>query len=209
MKLTKYRHACFTVEKEGKVLVVDPGEFSTDFIAPENVVAVVITHEHPDHFDPEHLAEIIDKNPEALILAPHSISDKLEAFNHQAVNASEAVEVGPFSLAFRGGQHATIHDDIPTIENIGMLINELLYYPGDSFVLPGQPIDTLLLTAGAPWMKISEAMNFLSAIQPRLAVPTHDAILSIEGQEIADRLLGSTAQNIGCEYKRLETPIDI
>ena len=25
MKLTKYEHACFTVEKDGKLLVVDPG----------------------------------------------------------------------------------------------------------------------------------------------------------------------------------------
>lgn len=209
MKLTKYRHACFTVEKDGKVLVVDPGGFSTDFIAPENVIAVVITHEHPDHFDAEHLAEIMDKNPEATIFAPHSISDKLEAFNHQAVDPSEAIDVAPFSLTFHGGQHAAIHEDIPRIENVGVLINDLLYYPGDSFVLPGKSVDTLLLPASAPWMKIGEAMNFLGAVKPRLAVPTHDAILSVEGQEIADRLLGGAAETIGCEYTRLEAPIEI
>ena len=209
MKLTKYRHACFTVEKDGKVLVVDPGGFSTDFIAPENVVAVIITHEHPDHFDPEHVAEIMDKNPEAVILAPHSISDKLEAFNHQPVKAGEAITTGPFTLTFHGGQHATIHEKFPPLENVGVLINDLIYYGGDSFVLPGQPVDTLLLPASAPWMKISDAMNFLSALKPRLAIPTHDAILSIEGQEIADRLLGGAAQEIGCEYKRPETPIQI
>jgi L-ascorbate metabolism protein UlaG (beta-lactamase superfamily) len=209
MKLTKYRHACFTVQENDKVLVIDPGEFSTDFIAPENVVAVVITHEHPDHFDPERLAEIMDKNPSALVLAPHSISDKLEAFNHQAVTAGEMLEVEPFSLAFHGGQHATIHADIPSIENVGIVINDLIYYPGDSFTLPGQAIDTLLLPASAPWMKISEAINFLEAIKPRLAIPTHDAILSLEGQGIADRLLGMAAQNIGSEYKRLETSVEI
>ena len=27
MKLTKYRHACFTVEKDSKLLIVDPGGF--------------------------------------------------------------------------------------------------------------------------------------------------------------------------------------
>ena len=209
MKLTKYRHACFTVEKDGKILVVDPGGFSTDFIAPENVIAVVITHEHPDHFDVEHLAEIMDKNPEAIIFAPHSISDKLEALNHQAVGANEAVEIVPFSLTFHGGQHAIIHENIPTIENVGVLINDLVYYGGDSFVLPGQPVDTLLLPVSAPWLKASEAMNFLSTVKPRLAVPTHDAILSIEGQEIADRILGGMAKNIGCEYTRLETSIQI
>lgn len=209
MKLTKYRHACFTVEEGRKVLVVDPGGFSTDFIAPESVVAVVITHEHPDHFDPERLAEIMDKNPEAIILAPHSISDRLEAFSHQAVTAGETIEAGPFTLAFHGGQHATIHEGIPTIENIGIMINDLIYYPGDSFVLPGQPVDTLLLPASAPWLKASEAMDFLSAVKPRLAIPTHDAILSVEGQEIADRLLGMGAQTTGSEYQRLETSVEI
>lgn len=209
MKLTKYRHACFTVEENGKVLVVDPGAFSTDFIAPSNVVAVIITHEHPDHFDSERLIEIMDKNPEAIVLAPHSISDKLEAFNRRAVTAGETLEVEPFILAFHGGQHATIHADIPPIENVGVVINDLIYYGGDSFTLPSQPVDTLLLPASAPWLKISEVMNFLSTIKPRLAIPTHDAILSIEGQEIADRLLGNTAEGIGCEYKRLETAIEI
>ena len=51
MKLTKYEHACFSVEHDGMTLVVDPGNFTTDFIAPEGVIAVVITHEHSDHFD--------------------------------------------------------------------------------------------------------------------------------------------------------------
>lgn len=209
MKLTKYRHACFTVEDNSKVLVVDPGEFSTDFIAPENVVAVVITHEHPDHFDPEYLTEIMDKNPEAIVFAPHSISDKLEVFNHQPITAGETVSIEPFLFSFHGGKHAVIHDDTPVIENIGVVINDLLYYGGDSFTLPGQPIDTLLLPASAPWMKISEAMNFLEAIKPRLAIPTHDAILSREGQEIADSWLEAAAQKSGSEYRRLEAPIEI
>lgn len=209
MKLTKYRHACFTVEENGQVLIVDPGAFSTDFIAPSNVAVVIITHEHPDHFDPERLAEIMDKNPEAMIFSPHPISDKLEAFNHRPVTAGETVEIGPFSLSFHGGQHATIHEKFPALENVGVLINDLVYYGGDSFTLPGQSVDTLLLPASAPWMKISESMNFLGAVKPRLAIPTHDAILSVEGQEIADRLLGNTAKDIGCDYKRPDATIEI
>ncbi|MDX6252098.1 MAG: hypothetical protein QOF10_5458, partial [Kribbellaceae bacterium] len=30
MKLTKYSHACVTLEKDGKVLLVDPGTFAED-----------------------------------------------------------------------------------------------------------------------------------------------------------------------------------
>ncbi|MFI5212748.1 MAG: MBL fold metallo-hydrolase, partial [Candidatus Saccharimonadales bacterium] len=110
MQLTKYNHACFTVEKDMQLLVVDPGNFSTDFIAPENVVAVVLTHEHADHFDPNLLATIIDKNPEAVIIAHPSITDKIAVFQTRSVEVGDAITIGPFDLAFYGGVHALIHD---------------------------------------------------------------------------------------------------
>jgi len=42
MKITKYGHACLMVEIDGRSLVIDPGVFSTDFVSPDNVDAVVI-----------------------------------------------------------------------------------------------------------------------------------------------------------------------
>ena len=67
MKLTKYLHACFTLEKDDQLLVVDPGIYSTDFIASENIIGVIITHEHSDHFDPDTLARIYNKNPNSTL----------------------------------------------------------------------------------------------------------------------------------------------
>jgi len=209
MKLTKYQHACFTVEEDDKILVVDPGEFSTDFLSPENVVGIVITHQHGDHFDTERLAEIMEKNPEATIFAPASVGTQLEAFGHTTVAAGETVSVGPFELAFHGGIHAVIHESVPVVDNVGVLINQLVYYPGDSLVLPGQAIDTLLVPASAPWLKISEAMNFLAAVKPRLAIPTHDAILSTEGKEVYDWWLKKACDENNTEFLRPENQISI
>lgn len=209
MKLTKYQHACFTLEKDGKLLVVDPGEFSSDFIAPENVTAVIITHQHGDHFDSDRLAEIMDKNPEAVILAPASVHAKIEAFNCQEVSAGESISVGPFELAFHGGKHALIHESVPVVDNIGVLINSLVYYPGDSLTLPGQSVDTLLVPASAPWLKVGEAMNFLATLRPRLAIPTHDAILSTEGKEVYDWWLQKVCDESGITYLRPEGSLEI
>lgn len=205
MKLVNYEHACFTLEDEGNILVVDPGEFSTDFIAPENVVAVVITHEHPDHLDTERLAEIIDKNPEAIIFGPDSVTSKLESLPSHTVTTGDIITAGPFTLAFLGGHHATIHESIAPIPNLGVLINDLVYYPGDSFTLTHSPVDTLALPVAAPWMKISDAMDYLKVMKPRLAFPTHDKILSEEGKMITDRLLTVTAEANNIRYERLET----
>ncbi len=86
-----------------------------------------------------------------------------------------------------------------------MLIDEHLYYPGDSFAIPeGVQIKELALPASAPWLKISEAMNFLAQIKPEFTFPTHDAILSDDGKQLVDRLLGSVASGQNTQYKRLD-----
>src|SRR6478672_8113192 len=55
MRITKFGHACIRLEYDGTVVVVDPGMF-TDPEALDAADAVVITHEHPDHYLPDHLA---------------------------------------------------------------------------------------------------------------------------------------------------------
>jgi L-ascorbate metabolism protein UlaG (beta-lactamase superfamily) len=209
MKLTKYDHACFTVQKDGQLLVIDPGNYSTDYLPSNNVVGVVITHEHADHYDQEQIAAIVDKNPEAVIIGPESVTSKIEVFNTQAVNAGDKLTIGLFDLEFFGGTHAVIHRSVPVIPNLGVMINELLYYPGDSLTLPGRPVDTLAIPAGAPWLKIGDAMDFLELIKPRFAFPTHDAVLSDFGKEVADTWLLRTAKQYTIEYKRLDSPVEL
>ena len=209
MKLTKYEHACFTVEKSGQILVVDPGGFSSDFIAPEQVVAVVVTHEHADHLDNERLAEIFDKNDGVLVLGPADVVEKIEVENKQSVTPGEKISVGPFDLEFFGGLHAVIHESFPRVQNLGVMVNDILYYPGDSLDAPDRPVDVLALPAAAPWLKIGEAMDFMLSVKPRLAFPTHDAIINDLGKGLADRILGQAAEQNDMEYLRLADPIEI
>jgi L-ascorbate metabolism protein UlaG (beta-lactamase superfamily) len=187
MRVRKYKHACFSVEIDRKVLVIDPGSFSGDFTASNNVLAIVITHEHGDHFDMKQLSLIIDKNPDAIIIGPLSIPTSIGTYNHQIAKPGEVIDIGPFHLEFFGGIHATIHKSMPLFENIGVLVNELLYYPGDALFIPERPIDTLALPVAAPWLKISEVIDYLIAIHPRFAFPTHDAILSPNGQAMVSK----------------------
>jgi len=209
MKLTKYEHACFTVQKNMQLLVVDPGGLSVDFLAPPNVVGIVITHEHGDHFDPKQIAGIMDKNPDAIIVGPKSVTSHIETFTSKTIEPGDKLTIGMFQLEFFGGKHAEIHRTIPIIPNVGVLINDLIYYGGDSYTLPKRPVDTLAVPAGAPWLKIGEAMDYMSAVNPRFAFPTHDAVLSDTGKEFADGLLSGFAERYGIEYMRLEAPVEI
>lgn len=210
MKLTKYEHACFTLEKDGKLLVVDPGVLTTSLDSPENVVAIVVTHEHADHFDPNALGALIAHNPDAVIYAHRAITKQLGGILlTRTVKAGDAVAAGPFRLEFFGGEHAVIHPDIPLVANLGVMINDTVYYPGDSFTLPNKPVDTLALPVGAPWLKISETFDFLVAIRPRFAFPTHDGVLSDFGKGLPDRMMPQFAEKVGTTYQRLTEPVEI
>lgn len=206
MKLTKFEHACFTVEQDGRTLVVDPGNFTNDFIIPRDVVAIVVTHEHGDHFEPEKLAAIAAANPEAIVIAHESITQKVTTLPTRSVSAGDRLEIGGLTLEFFGGTHATIDPTLTPLPNLGVLINDSLYYPGDSFATPDKPVKTLLLPVGAPWLKLSEAVDFARSVQPKLIIPTHDAVLSDIGKSLADHLVPSLT---GIAYQRLTSPLDL
>jgi L-ascorbate metabolism protein UlaG (beta-lactamase superfamily) len=205
MKLTKFQHACFVVEKDGSTIVVDPGAFSHDFIVPHHVDAIVITHEHADHLDEHHIQDILEAHPKATVIAHESIAGRYTNFATIAAKIGEPLTVGTFTLRFFGGLHASIADTIPVPPNLSILIDDRLYYPGDSFTIPeGVAVKELALPASAPWLKISEAMNFLATIKPEFTFPTHDGILSDDGKQLVDRILGAVASGQNTVYKRLD-----
>lgn len=205
MKLTKYQHACFVVEKDGTSVIVDPGNFTHDFIMPSKVSAIVVTHEHPDHFDETLIGRILAAHPQATIIAHESITGRFTNNTTIAARIGEPYTVGPFSLRFFGGTHASIAESIQVPPNLGVLIDDRLYYPGDSFVVPiNITIRELALPASAPWLKISEAIHFLGQVRPQFVFPTHDAILSNEGKLLVDRMLGAAADGQNSQYKRLD-----
>ncbi len=209
MKLTKFEHACFTLESDGQELLFDPGNYTSDLVIPENVVAVVLTHEHADHFDKDLLQQIINKNPRAIILAPKEMAEQLPDVPSKAIAPGGSTTVGSFSLRFFGGEHAVVHPEIPIVTNVGVLVNDSFYYPGDSFDLPDVPIKTLALPVTAPWLKISESIDFMVETKPTLAFPVHDHIASDDGKALVDRILGGFAEKNGIIYQRINSSIEI
>ena len=209
MRLTKFKHSCFMIESGEQTLVFDPGNWSTDFTVPNNVAVVMLTHEHADHFDKNLLQSIIDKNPSTIIVAPHEMVEKLAGFSCQGVAPGDSTKIGSFTLKFFGGEHAPIHPEIASVVNVGVLVNDSLYYPGDSFALPYTPVKTLALPVTAPWLKVSEPIDFMVEIAPELAFPVHDHIASSDGKALVDRIIGNFASKHDIHYQRLTSSIDI
>lgn len=203
MKLTKFQHACFVVEKDGASVVVDPGNFTHDFIMPKHVAAIFVTHNHADHCDSQRIIAILREHPQAVLLAHESILEEFKAEHTQAVNVGETVDAGGITLTFVGGNHEPIDPTIPAPVNLGIIIENHLYYPGDSFFVPEQTIKELLLPVSAPWLSFNESMNLVRAVKPLVAFPTHDAILSEDGQALVDSLSTRVAASAGVLYQRI------
>lgn len=209
MELTKYQHACFTVEQDGKMIIIDPGNFTHDLKTPENVIGIIATHKHPDHFDSDAVKAIFAHNPTATLFAVSSVTAELDGdeYHTQTVQAGDNVTVGPFELAFYGGKHAPMFPSENVDANVGVFINKKIYFPGDSFVQPDVAVDVLALPISAPWLKLHEVIDYLNQVKPRLAFPTHDAILSETGQSMIDGMV-SSSQKTG-EYQRLNEPLKL
>lgn len=204
MKLTKYSHACLVLEQDGKSLVIDPGNFTDDFVIPLDVAAVVVTHTHADHCDSNKLEAIVAANPGVVVYGLAEISSS--AFvSVTAVAPGDVVSTSGFELEFTGGTHATIHPDIPGIGNLGVTVNrDLLYYPGDSFALPPRHMKWISTPVSAPWMRLAETVEFLREASPERAFPTHDAILSSTGQALVDRVVVNLLDS-SIDYQRIES----
>jgi len=198
VKVTKYEHATLVVSSADHRLVIDPGSFLTppDFAG---TVAVVITHEHADHWTEDNLRRILEISPDAQIYGPQGVADAAAAFDVHVVKAGDTVTVEPFTLRFFGERHNVIHSSIPVPDNVGVLVNDELYYPGDSYTVPdGVEVGTLAAPVGAPWLKIGEAMDYVLAVKPKRAFFTHEMTLSVAGTTMqADRLKWATEQNGG------------
>jgi len=126
-------------------------------------------------------------------------------FDITVVKDGDTREVEPFTLRFFGEKHAVIHSSVPVVDNVGVLINDALYYPGDSFTVPeGVEVDTLAAPAGAPWLKIGEAIDFVLAVKPRRAFGTHEMVLSVAGKSLANARLQWATEQGGGEFVPLE-----
>src|SRR3978361_661029 len=84
MRITKFGHACVRLETDGQVIVLDPGGF-TEPEAVDGATAVLITHEHADHYSADNL-----RRTDAPI---HTIGDVAAVIREEAPDLAERVSV--------------------------------------------------------------------------------------------------------------------
>lgn len=184
MRLIHFGHSCVLLETDSARLLFDPGTFSTGYEVARDLTAVLITHQHPDHLDAEKLPVLLRENPQATLVVDEGSAPVVQELGLEAkvLRPGEHLALGGSNVHVAGGRHAVIHQDMPVIPNNGYVVDHgAFYHPGDALVVPDQEVDVLGVPAAAPWMKASEAVDFLRAVHPRVAMPIHEAILAEAG----------------------------
>ncbi|NOJ58624.1 MBL fold metallo-hydrolase [Arthrobacter sp. 260] len=211
MKLTKFTHSCVRLEKEGAVLVIDPGSFSEVETALAGAHALLITHQHPDHIDEDRVVAALQDDPSLVVYAPEVVAGVLaERLDEDASGRvhtaapEQRYSVAGFEVQTFGGQHAMIHPQIPVVANIGYVIDGNLYHPGDSFIVPhGIDITTLLVPVHAPWSKIAEVIDFVTSVRAPRAHQIHDALLNDTGLQMVEGHVARLGGLYGTDFRHL------
>jgi L-ascorbate metabolism protein UlaG (beta-lactamase superfamily) len=204
MELTKHGHACVVLSEGDRRLVLDPGVF-TDSAALDGASAVLVTHEHPDHFEPQRLRAALDADPALEIWTNGAVAAQLEGLGGRVhvVGNGDAVTVAGFDVHVHGEDHAVIHPEIPRIRNVGFLVQGQVFHPGDALTVPDEPVATLLLPVHAPWSKISEVIDYVRAVDADQAYAVHDGLLNDTGLGMLAGLLGERGPGTPTPYSRL------
>jgi L-ascorbate metabolism protein UlaG (beta-lactamase superfamily) len=205
MRIIKLGHACVRIEHDGVAIVVDPGVF-TEVGAVDRADAVLVTHEHADHYLPDNL-----RATDAPVFTIDAVAGKIR---EDAPDVAERVTVVRPGQEFDAGLpvravgelHAVIHPEMQRFYNSGYVVTageEKVYHPGDALTEPEEEVDLLCVPVSAPWLKASEAVDFARAVKAPRNLAIHDRVYSEAGLGILDGHMNAFLPDAGQDYVRL------
>src|SRR5690606_36596883 len=213
MRLTKLGHACVQISKDDRSVVIDPGAFSEASAALATADAVLITHEHFDHFDADALRAAMAERPSLEVWTSRVVAESLADRGgraHQAGRRAGCPGAG-FAVHVDGDDHAILRPAAPPTPRPGRLIDGEAFHPGAALPVPSEPVPTLCLPGNAPWLKVPEMYAYTREVRPERAFVIHDGLLNDIGLQVMKKHVGQAGEELGREFVRLEpgTTVDL
>ncbi|GAA2309345.1 MBL fold metallo-hydrolase [Nonomuraea roseoviolacea subsp. roseoviolacea] len=203
MRLTKFGHACVRLEKDGRGLVIDPGMMTPEAEALSGAEAVLITHQHFDHFDPDRLRAAVAERPSLAVYTCPGVALELPdlAEHVTVVRDGDTFSAAGFQVNVVGEKHHLSHPDVPPVDNVGFLVDDEVFHPGDALTLLDAP--TVLVPGQAPWMTVPDLIAYVRKLSPPRAYAVHDGLLNDWGLRVLDGVLAAEAAGLGTTVGRL------
>jgi L-ascorbate metabolism protein UlaG (beta-lactamase superfamily) len=175
VKVTKYPQSCLIIEQNGKRIGIDPGSFVAEKYGAQDLLpldAILITHEHPDHANPE-LIRALAQSGEVPVIANQSTKHVLGDLVTQVVMDSEEFEVAGVKIVARELPHCLLPDGTAGPQNTGYVIDGTFFDPGDGIALEGLHVDAAAIPIAGPDVSSKDVFDFVRQLGCRTVIPIH------------------------------------
>lgn len=189
MQLTHLGHSAVLLDVAERRILIDPGNFSDAWHGLVDLDAILVTHLHPDHLDPEHVPALVAANPQASLYVEPQVLTVIDLPTARPIAAETSLDLGGVRVSAVGGLHAVIHADIPRIGNVGLVVTAegepTVFHPGDSLAAIPAGIDVVAVPAYGPWAAMKETIDFLRAVAAPQGFCIHEGMLNQRGWNLA------------------------
>lgn len=199
MQITHLGHSAVLLDIGGQRLLIDPGNLSSSWHGLHDLDAVMITHLHPDHVDPEQVPTLLGTNPDTRVVTEPSVPGAVQLGAGEGrvtpLPAGESISIGGVTVEAVGGDHAVIHRDIAMIGNVGLVVRAegepTFFHPGDSLSAVPAGVDVMAVPLHGPWAAMKEHIDFVRQVGAGTAFPIHDGLLNERGRAMVLGRLGA------------------
>lgn len=195
MKITRYFQSCLLIEENGVRILIDPsGQEAERADSFGKLDAVLYTHEHSDHFD----VDLADKFMSTGV-AVYANTGNAKKFKSQPSIVTDGQELEIKGLKVKAIElpHCLMWDGSEGPQNIGFLIAERLFHPGDGKELAGLTVEILAAPITGPDVSLKDAHFFAKQLQAQTVVPIHYDYIGTKPEVFASQTDGFTVKILG------------
>ncbi len=186
MHVTKYPQSCLVVEVEGARLLIDPGVFVTATYEPDElgeIDAVLYTHRHADHVDPELAATLVERGVE--LFGNADVCDLLAEVAVTEIADGQTFEAAGVEVAAHDLPHVELVDGSAGPPNTGFLVAGRLFHPGDGLEITGLQASAVAAPISGPSISFRDAYRFVQRLGARTVVPIHYDLFTADPEHFA------------------------